>query len=103
MDNKPKSIQSAARGSRRKKFKEVFEEKEDYYHLEEPSLDEYEVCGDFKVSGTDIYIDVKNFNEERGTVDMKAFALSKLDMIHERNEDGKLIIVNVYAENKYRQ
>lgn len=84
-----------------RKFKEVFERETEFYQLEEPSLDEYEICGDFKVSGTNIYIDVKNFNEDRGTIDMKSFALSKLDMIHERNEDGKLIIVNTYAKNKY--
>ncbi|MCQ2911026.1 MAG: DEAD/DEAH box helicase family protein [Clostridia bacterium] len=83
-----------------KKFKELFED-ETGYKLEELPLEENEICGDFKVKDTNIYIDVKNFSEEGGTRDITEFAVDKLEKIKEHNPDGMLIIVNVFAKEKY--
>ena len=86
-----------------RRFEAIFKEEIDYYQLEEPSLDEYEICGDFKIKGTNIYVDVKNFNENRGKIDLSVFAQTKLEEIRERNPEGKLIIVNVFAKDNYRK
>ena len=86
-----------------RKFESLFKDEIDFYQLKEPDLDEYEVCGDFKVKDTNIYIDVKNFNENRGKIDLSVFAQNKLEMIRERNPEGKLIVVNVYAKGQYRK
>jgi len=82
------------------KFKELFEEETDY-KLEELPLEENEICGDFRVKDTDVYIDVKNFSEEGGTRDITEFAVEKLERIREHNANGILIVVNVFAKEKY--
>jgi hypothetical protein len=83
-----------------KKFKEVFEENTQI-ELEELPLEENEIYGDFRVKNTDVFIDVKNFSEEGGTRDITEFAIDKLKKIKEHNPDGMLIIVNVFAKEKY--
>ena len=83
------------------RFKELFE-LHTYYKLTRLSIDEYEICGDYLVEDTDIYVDVKNYSEY-GTRDITDFAMSKLETIKHHNKDGKLIIVNVYAKNKYEK
>lgn len=82
------------------RFKSLFED-ETGYELEELPLEDNEICGDFRVKDTDVYIDVKNFLEEAGTRDITDFALDKLEMIREKNPDGKLIVVNVFAKERY--
>ena len=83
-----------------KKFKEVFEENTQI-ELEELPLEENEIYGDFKVKDTSVYIDVKNYSEEGGARDITEFAIDKLKKIKEHNSDGMLIIVNVFAKEKY--
>lgn len=83
------------------KFKDCFEALKNPYKLEDLSLDEYEVCGDYRVENTDVYIDVKNFSESGGIRDITQFAKKKLEIIRQTNPNGKLIIVNVFAENRY--
>ena len=83
------------------KFKEAFESVWGSYKLNELPLNEFEICGDYIVENTDIYVDVKNFNEDGGTKNITDFAIKKLESIKKINEEGKLIVVNVFAENKY--
>ena len=44
---------------------------------------------------------VKNFSESGGIRDITQFAKKKLEIIRQTNPNGKLIIVNVFAENRY--
>ena len=81
------------------RFKQLFEENTGY-KLCRPPMDQYEVCGDFKVENTDIYVDVKNFSEY-GPIDVTDFAMEKLETIKQHNKEGMLIIVNVFAKKNY--
>lgn len=81
------------------KFKELFEANTGYKLCKLP-MDEYEVCGDYMVENTDIYVDVKNFSEY-GPRDVTDFAMDKLETIKQHNENGQLMIVNVFAKKTY--
>lgn len=70
--------------------------------LKELVSDDIEMLGDFTVENhQNIFIDVKGF-EERGTRDITEFANNKLDKIKKKYPDGKLIVINYFAENEYK-
>jgi len=70
--------------------------------LKELLSNDVEMLGDFTIEGhQNIFVDVKGF-EDRGIRDITEFATSKLNKIKKKYPDGKLVIINYYAENKYK-
>ena len=70
--------------------------------LKELLPNDVEMLGDFTVENhKNIFIDVKGF-EESGTRDITEFVKNKLRKIRNRYPNGRLVVINYFAEHEYR-
>ena len=90
-----------------RKTKKFFKKHIPDYRLSKLDIDEFEICGDFKIidsrtnNSTFVYVDVKNFQSEFER-DVSETINKRLESIRKINPKGKLIYLNCDASNKYK-
>lgn len=91
-----------------RKFEERFNEFSTKYYVKPLFDDEFERCGDFKIynrdndTPTNVYVDVKNFSYY-SEKDVTGLVDRKLSNIRYFNENGKIIILNFWADKEYKK